>query len=584
MKILKIFLVIFFLLTKFIFGETAPANVDIGAQAVVTYTKISGERVLSASNPVMTTVNEVVRFNLEGLLNEVNSDTGGKVSIPYRLENVGNIDDQYDLMLLNNENFQSGDFFLDSVGNNPLEKINNTTYRTPRIDFGDGIDIYYIGQLRDNVESNQIDVDLKVNSERDVALIEDTPTRIFVQNRSDAKIKKTIIYDKERESFFFVFKFYNGLSGAIKNIELEDVIDPNFIITNYVGEWIPFNSDKKESVTFFLDGPEENAPEIEISLINNFLKMKLNEIPENTRETSIGGELYIPFRVNTTLGENTIVKNTGTYTFALGSGRSETFNTNDTFYRVPYYPQGEVKGDFIVKDLSGGGSVTFINTIKNIGNGVDTFNVRTANSIFPDGTQYKLIGVVDGVRAELTDSNGDNIPDTGPMNPGETFTIELEVTVNPGTIRKELLYTVNKVYNSVKNNTYIISVTDGLKGVITDADVAFVKYQGVDRDGDGNPDSYTIDDLEFMEGETIFYRITIKNRIDFNVDEVTITDDIPLNTTFLEEDFIYIVEDKNNNKIKEEPLTINGNTLSINNETLPGMGKITLEFKVQALQ
>lgn len=588
MRILKIIVTIFFLMTKVIFGETAPANTDIGAQAVVTYTKISGERVLSASNPVMTTVNEVVKFDLVGLLGEVSSDPSGKISIPYRLDNTGNIDDEYTLGFVNGDSFQSGDFFLDPEGRNPLEKIDSTTYRTPKIHYGEGIDIYYLGQLKDSVESNEIDVDLKVTSDRKGTLIEDTPTKIFVQSRGDAKIKKTIIYDENKKTFYFVFKFYNGISGTLRDIELDDVIDSNFIITDYVGEWIPFNSDEKKAVTFFLDGPEENAPEVDISLINNILKMKLNEIPENTRETSEGGELFIPFRVNPTLPENTILRNMGTYTFALGSGRSDTFNTTEAFYRVPYYPNTEVKGDFIIKDLSSTGTsnkVTFINTIKNTGNSVDTFNVRLAQELFPEGTTYTLKGVVGNVEAELTDSNGDNIPDTGPINPGDTFTIKLEVTVISSLIRKELLYSVNKVYVSVKNSTYIVSVTDGVKGEITEQDIGFTKYQGVDRNGDGKVDNYTTKDLEFIEGETIYYKIVVVNNIAKDIDDVIISDNIPINTTYIENSGKYYIG--TSLAPEQDKLTFNNNTLKLTT-MLPAKdkdtGKITIEFQVQALQ
>ncbi|SKA02829.1 conserved repeat domain-containing protein [Cetobacterium ceti] len=584
MRVLKIIVTIFFLMTKVIFGETAPANTDIGAQAVVTYTKISGERVLSASNPVMTTVNEVVKFNLVGLLGEVSSDPSGKISIPYRLDNTGNIDDEYTLGFVNGDSFQSGDFFLDPEGRNPLEKIDSTTYRTPRIPYGEGIDIYYLGQLKDSVESNEIDVDLKVTSDRKGTLIEDTPTKIFVQSRGDAKIKKTIIYDENKKTFYFVFKFYNGISGTLRDIELDDVIDSNFIITDYVGEWIPFNSDEKKAVTFFLDGPEENAPEVDISLINNILKMKLNEIPENTRETSEGGELFIPFRVNPTLPENTILRNMGTYTFALGSGRSDTFNTTEAFYRVPYYPNTEVKGDFIIKDLSSTGTsnkVTFINTIKNTGNSVDTFNVNLAQKLFPEiGTTYRLVGVVGSVKAELTDSNGDDIPDTGPINPGETFTIELEVTVDQSRIRKELLYSVNKVYVSVKNSAYIVSVTDAVKGEITEKDISFSKFQGVDRDGDGKVDSYTTKDLEFIEGETIYYRLILTNiRDNLTIPNIIISDKIPVNTTYIENSGKYYLNDV----LVPEGLVIKDGELSLTVD-LPPSGKITLDFEVQALQ
>ena len=88
-----------------------------------------------------------------------------------------------------------------------------------------------------------------------------------------------------------------------------------------------------------------------------------------------------------------------------------------------------------------GGSVPFFDVIKNNGNGTDTFNVsvpafgKTVNGVnentFPAGTSFSFYKA-DGV-TPLTDTNGDGIPDTGPVNPGVTVTIVVIATIPAST-------------------------------------------------------------------------------------------------------------------------------------------------------
>lgn len=74
-------------------------------------------------------------------------------------------------------------------------------------------------------------------------------------------------------------------------------------------------------------------------------------------------------------------------------------------------------------------SVTFTNTVKNTGNRTDVFDITTNNN-FPAGTTVTLLKP-DGT--PLTDTDGDGIPDVGPLAPGATADILVKVTFPAGT-------------------------------------------------------------------------------------------------------------------------------------------------------
>lgn len=76
-----------------------------------------------------------------------------------------------------------------------------------------------------------------------------------------------------------------------------------------------------------------------------------------------------------------------------------------------------------------GATVSFSNEIWNQGNGTDSFNIQYTNVSFPAGSSITLYKD-DGVNV-LQDTNGDFIPDTGPVAPGARYTVIVKVTLPP---------------------------------------------------------------------------------------------------------------------------------------------------------
>jgi len=118
--------------------------------------------------------------------------------------------------------------------------------------------------------------------------------------------------------------------------------------------------------------------------------------------------------------------NTASFTYKDGPGGTGTTvngTTNSCVLTVLPTPAVSFTGQ-TVASANQGTVVVFNNTLTNLGNTTDTFNITldpAFTSTFPPGTTFTLYQA-DGV-TPLQDTNGDNIPDSGPMAPGAVTTI-----------------------------------------------------------------------------------------------------------------------------------------------------------------
>lgn len=524
-KFISIFFIfLFFITNKLTYSNSTPGNTNIVTQTTLQYQKQSGETVISVSNYVVVKLNEITSFAVTNYLPEVIVNEGEEIIIPYKISNHGNIKDSYIINILNVQPFSEFEFFIDDNGDGhldpnettPLELIGNSFFKTPIVNFDNGINLVFKGKFKNSFNSNNFLLNLAVQSTLKKNITQQIQNNIIIQHQNKVKIIKSIFFNKEEKQFYFTFKFVNNNLQNISSITLEDDINTNFKISNYTGFWKPFYSDEKKAVTFFLDGAEKEDPNLNISLINNTLKVKLENVP-HSHQTDIGGLLFIPFIVDPNLPENTILRNSGTYNFTNNGLESGDFSTNEVVYLLSYAPKATVIGDSSPEDISENNKFIykFTNTITNLGNNTDTFNVICKNSDFPGELNF----------INITDSNNDGIPDTGPLAIGETKEVIFTFTINPEDISNRL-YTSNKIFVSIKNSSYIISTTNTLNLDTSPENIIFLKEQGTEVG------KYTSKDIEVDSTDKIYYKITLKNNnplVPILLDEVF--DTIPENTS-----------------------------------------------------
>lgn len=574
-KFLCCFIIVFSLIiNKNSLGETLNSK-KIITQTFLSYEKENGEKILAVSNYVIVDLKEIVAFEVENYFPILNLEYGAEVNLPYQIKNYGNIEETYLIKIESYEIFSGFQLYFDSDKNGiideneiPLKKIGEDLFETPTVEVNNSFNFVIKGKLKNKLEINQLILKLKVESVTQREVLREVENTLNIYSKRKVDITKKIIYDPEKKQFFFTFKFLNESSKNLDIIYLEDNIDENFKLNHYLGLWQHFKGLEKKEVTFYIDGFEKNDPNIDVSLINNKLKVYIKNVPvQNINE--IGGVLYIPFTVDSSLEEKKLLKNVAEYYYVLDSKNSIKYKTNEVVFFNKYVPKLEMTGDSnpTIKEEEDRYIYEFKNTIKNMGNSSDIFNVMVKNSNFPNEIVF----------LNLVDSNNDGIVDSSLLQPNETKEIIFRTYLKKDEI-ENTKYSLNLLFNSLKVEEYKVSNSNVLN--LKETEVIFIKEQK--KEGG----KYTSDEIRIASNEKIYYRITLKNiskDVPLFIDEIY--DRLPDNVTLSEGDQglneggkpVYQIGDS---FFEEIDYRLEADILKIENIVIPPNEKITIFFNV----
>jgi len=180
------------------------------------------------------------------------------------------------------------------------------------------------------------------------------------------------------------------------------------------------------------------------------------------------------------------IRNTGLYEFYDANG---IFGGRRATDPASYFVTGSVDLEFTGQRLATavpGATTDFVNVLTNRGSATDTFDISVASNTFPAGTTFALFKS-DGV-TPLADTDGNGLPDTGPLAPGASYNIVLRAgipaTAAPGA------YTVTKRARSVNSAMRTATAEDAVDTLATRCLVAFDPDQQ-SRIGRGQHVTYT---------------------------------------------------------------------------------------------
>lgn len=139
----------------------------------------------------------------------------------------------------------------------------------------------------------------------------------------------------------------------------------------------------------------------------------------------------VSFKVKVNTGQVPgLIPNSATFDYdddGLPGTAKKTGTSNTVNFNVDSIPALTFTGE-TKTSANQGDTVFFHNIVKNNGNGTDTFDITVqAPGSFPAGTRFKLLKNEGG--ASLQDTDGDQVPDTGPLAPAATYDVVLAVTL-----------------------------------------------------------------------------------------------------------------------------------------------------------
>ncbi len=131
-------------------------------------------------------------------------------------------------------------------------------------------------------------------------------------------------------------------------------------------------------------------------------------------------------------GANAATAMTGSYAYNDGANPIPAGNSNTIQYTVGQGAAVTFTGA-TVPSTPQGGSVSFADVLTNGGNGTDSFDITLGTPVsngFPAGTTFQLFQA-DGL-TPLQDTNGNGIPDSGPLAAGASMNIVVKAVLPPG--------------------------------------------------------------------------------------------------------------------------------------------------------
>lgn len=162
--------------------------------------------------------------------------------------------------------------------------------------------------------------------------------------------------------------------------------------------------------------------------------------------------------------------NTATYSYEDGAGPVGPFTTNGTAYSVSQgaavvangSPSSSANGagePVTVDNAVQGSTVAFTGHAWNAGNGTDTFDLAMSGSTFPVGTTFQLYQA-DGA-TPLSDSNGNGVPDGGPVAAGGRVAFVLKATLPAGATGGPFSVTtaVTSAFDGTKSDTVVATLS-----------------------------------------------------------------------------------------------------------------------------
>jgi trimeric autotransporter adhesin len=447
-----------------------PAGTAIGNQASATYTDASNTTRTVTSNIVVAIVQQVSSLTLAQNAARTVS-IGSQVTYPLTLTNTGNGTDTFPLTFAQSGafNFTSVSFYADANGDGIPDNTTpiTTTGALPQ----DGVFRFVaVGTVPTTAVSGNVN-----------ALVV-TATSAFNASMTAAVTETTTVTANAVISVTKSMSAAAGLPGsgphtvtltynnsgntAASSVVLRDALPAGMIYVAGSGRW------SATGATVLTDASNSDPQGAGPTITYDFGVSGVNQMTAQISSVAPGQSGTVTFQVTiptyntaTYSGQLAgVVNNTSNYTYNDGAASVGPVNSNTFAFAVSPVSAVTITGQ-TVASAAQGNTVVFTNVVRNNGNATDSFDMALVTNSFPAGTTVVMYQA-DGV-TPLLDTNGNNIPDTGPIASGATYNVVLRVTLPTGVNGGP--FSLTKSATSKLDPSKTASTTDTLTSIIASA-------------------------------------------------------------------------------------------------------------------
>lgn len=426
-------------------------NTPIGNQAKASYLDDSGVAREVFSNTVVTLVTQVHGFTLEHP-NAKFATPGQFVYFTHSVTNDSNGADTFDLdavQTLAPFTFESIVIYADA---NQDGLPDNFTPITATTELAPGAEFHF-------VVAAKIPASATLTAEASVTVTAESSAFVDIATTPDLQKTNVDTVTITNDAVFTVDKSINTPSGIpgttvtytinytnngnapATNFTLTDEIPAGMAYVAGSGRWNTF------SLTDAVDGPEATAAAVSYDF--NFTTVGFTTLVVANVAPGASGSFTFQATVVVATPPGTI-NNQAEFEY------SSNGNTYDGESNIVPFTVIQVPGVTLtppaepIPAVPAGGTATWVNELVNTGTGIDSFDITiTPGHNFPAGTTFQLFRA-DG-QTPMVDTNGNGVPDTGPLAPGATYNVVLKASIPinaPNGDNGGAGYTVNKVATS----------------------------------------------------------------------------------------------------------------------------------------
>jgi uncharacterized repeat protein (TIGR01451 family) len=444
-----------------------PAGTPIGNQASATYLDASATPRTATSNLVTTIVQQVASFTLaaDGARTAA---PGGQAVFPHTLTNTGNGTDDFSLALTN----QIGDDFdltglaiyADANGDGVPDNFTPLASTGP---VAAGAVFQFV--VASSVPGVQVGGQIGRARITGTSVFDGAQTTfntdvVTVTGNAVVSVTKAISQASGASPsgpYTYTLSYSNTGNSTATNVRLTDLVPPGMTYVPGSGRW------SVTGAAVLTDASNLDAQGIlPNTIVYDFAATTPGTMTATIAQVAPGANGTVTFDVNVNTGlAPGVINNIATYAYNDGAANVGPFTTNPAPFTVGQAASLTFTGQ-IVGAAFQGATVPFTNTLTNTGNGSDVFNITIGASTFPVGTTFALFRS-DGV-TPLTDTNGDALPDPGPLAAGASTTIVLRASLPPG-VGGGGAYTVGKIATSVSSPLTSATATDQLTTITASA-------------------------------------------------------------------------------------------------------------------
>ncbi len=441
------------------------AGTSIGNQASASYTDGSGTARTVTSNTVQTIVQQVASLTLTA--NGAKSAApGSTVYYPQTLTNTGNGSDTFNLNYANSGavTLTNVQFFADNGSGQPTGPALTST---GVLAAGAAFKFVVAGTVPASATTGTTNT-LTVSGTSSF----NTSITATVTDVTTVSINAVINVTKSVSAasgaagsgpYTYTLSYTNTGNNTATAVKLIDAIPTNMTYVAGSGLWSVTGATVLTDTTGDIQGTSPNT--IDYSVTGTTITAILAQVAPGQSGT-------LTFKVTVAAAAPPgVINNTATTSYNDGSGTTVTGSTNTVPFTVGQVGGVTLTPPAAVASANPGATISFTNVIKNTGTGTDTFNITFANPAtggFPTGTTFQLFKS-DGV-TPLVDTNGDGVPDTGPLAAGASYNVILKATL-PTNASGAGPFAVNKtatsVFDPTKTNTGADTLT-AIAGVTVD--------------------------------------------------------------------------------------------------------------------